>query len=198
MLTAEMWAGMVAENAALQTKLATAEKEFEAKHAKLVEVADKLREAMAENEKLKSEPRCDKALCYTLHDACLERDALREECEKLRMQLAGCGVAAMTNTASTAAARITKDNPYWSASYGDVCAAVDREVALREENEKMSALLHRCKIEICGQWPGSRLAEDLEVMDAQPTETSDTKSLPCSTEQPASEIGTVSLPKEGV
>ena len=56
---------------------------------------------------------------------------LRAEVERLRMQLAACGVAAMGNTPETAAQRITRDNPYWSASYGDVCAAVDREMLLR-------------------------------------------------------------------
>lgn len=123
------WNAREAEIAELKAKLATAE------HAR-----NEWEKNWAE---AKAQPRCDRARCYTLHDACLERDALREECEKLRMQLAGCGVAAMTNTASTAAARITKDNPYWSASYGDVCAAVDREMALREENEKLREFLRQ-------------------------------------------------------
>jgi hypothetical protein len=57
--------------------------------------------------------------------------ALERENEVLRMQLAGCGVAAMQNTENTVKDRIGKDNPYWSASYGDVCAAVDREMKLR-------------------------------------------------------------------
>lgn len=57
----------------------------------------------------------------------------KDEIERLRLQLAGCGVAAMQNTDKTRADRIDRNNPYWSASYGDVCAAVDREMALRAE-----------------------------------------------------------------
>lgn len=48
------------------------------------------------------------------------------------MRLAACGVAAMQNTPSSIAGRITQDNPYWSASYHDVCAAVNREILLAE------------------------------------------------------------------
>lgn len=61
--------------------------------------------------------------------------AAREELELERMRLAACGIAAMSNTENTVAQRITRDNPYWSASYGDVCATVDREMAMREELE---------------------------------------------------------------
>lgn len=49
------------------------------------------------------------------------------------MKLAGCGVVALANTPAAAKHRISRDNPYWSASYGDVCDAVDREMALRAE-----------------------------------------------------------------
>ena len=56
-----------------------------------------------------------------------------KEVETERMRLAGCGVAAMQNTESTIKDRITPDNPYYSASYGDVCGAVDREMRLRSD-----------------------------------------------------------------
>lgn len=60
-----------------------------------------------------------------------------DELETLRLQLAACGVAAMCNTRESAKEqRITKDNPYWSASYQDVCNAVDREMALREKLDR--------------------------------------------------------------
>jgi hypothetical protein len=59
-----------------------------------------------------------------------------DELEVLRQQLAACGVAAMSNTKETAARRITPDSLYYSASYGDVCAAVDREMALRDEADQ--------------------------------------------------------------
>ena len=62
---------------------------------------------------------------------------LREENERLRVQLAGCGVAAMQNTADSREHRIEKGAYGWSASYADVCSAVDREIALREENERL-------------------------------------------------------------
>lgn len=62
---------------------------------------------------------------------------LREENERLRVQLAGCGVAAMQNTADSRAHRINRDDYGWSASYADVCSAVDREISLREENERL-------------------------------------------------------------
>jgi hypothetical protein len=62
-----------------------------------------------------------------------EIDRLREQLEIERIRLAACGVAAMANTEETIKQRIDKDNPYHSASYGDVCSAIDREIAYREE-----------------------------------------------------------------
>lgn len=86
----------------------------------------------------------------------IELEKARGELETERMKLAGCGVAAMCNTESTAAQRIDRDNPYWSASYGDVCAAVDREMKLRTELEALKheptaivSLLSEQKEEIC-------------------------------------------------
>lgn len=58
--------------------------------------------------------------------------------EQLRMQLAACGVAAMQNTSEARTERIGPQSPYWSAAYGDVCAAVDREIALRERLDAAS------------------------------------------------------------
>ena len=67
-------------------------------------------------------------------EAVAEIAALREELETERMRLAACGVVAMANTIESAAkTRIPKDNPYYSASLGDVEAVVDREMALREQ-----------------------------------------------------------------
>lgn len=81
-----------------------------------------------------------------LHDAKNEAESARRaaaaenvlrldaeaEVERLRMQLAACGVAANDNL-DQPAQRIAKSNPNWSAAYGDVCRAVDRETALRIE-----------------------------------------------------------------
>lgn len=69
--------------------------------------------------------------------------ASRDELERERMRLAACGVAALENTPESAAQRIGRDNPYWSASYGDVCGAVDREIALRTEAAEYAALCDR-------------------------------------------------------
>ena len=63
-----------------------------------------------------------------LRAAMKERDA---EIEQLRVQLAGCGVAAMQNTESSKADRVTRGGYGWSESYGDVCRMVDREIAQR-------------------------------------------------------------------
>jgi hypothetical protein len=66
-----------------------------------------------------------------LHESRMK--AAEGEIERLRLQLAGCGVAALCNTRESAEKqRITKENPYWSASYGDVCDAVEREMNLRD------------------------------------------------------------------
>ena len=74
-----------------------------------------------------------------INEICLlksENAELKSELETERVRLAACGVAAMANTESTVAKRITPDNPYWSASYKDVCNAVDREMKLRATYER--------------------------------------------------------------
>lgn len=70
---------------------------------------------------------------------------LKEENEKQRMQLVACGVAALCNTEESAAKqRINKSDPYWCASYGDVCNAVDREMKLRKERDHALSELAAC------------------------------------------------------
>ena len=66
-----------------------------------------------------------------------ERDDAVESLETTRMQLAACGVAALANTNDTVKQRIGKDNEYWTASYGDVCRAVDMEIRYREALDKI-------------------------------------------------------------
>ncbi len=63
-------------------------------------------------------------------------DSIRSELETTRIQLAGCGVAAMGNTRDSVKERVQKGNPYWSASYDDVCRAVDAEIRYREDLER--------------------------------------------------------------
>ncbi len=61
-------------------------------------------------------------------------ESQEDEVEKLIMQLAACGVAAMSNTRETAKENILPDHsPYFTASYDEVCCAVNREMNLREE-----------------------------------------------------------------
>jgi len=59
---------------------------------------------------------------------------LETEC----MRLAACGVSAGQNTESSTKDRITPDSPYYSASYQSICAAIDREIALRAEVERLT------------------------------------------------------------
>jgi DNA repair exonuclease SbcCD ATPase subunit len=74
--------------------------------------------------------------CYS------EIERLRSELETDRMRLAACGVVAMANTPeSSRKARIPRDSPYWSASLGDVEAAVDREMKLYSDLEQLRNIL---------------------------------------------------------
>jgi len=66
------------------------------------------------------------------------RDA---EIERLRMQLAACGVVAMANTSETADKQRDMHPDYMSASCQDVMDAVDREMSLRKEREQLKAYL---------------------------------------------------------
>jgi hypothetical protein len=76
---------------------------------------------------------------YTDYAALQQRvKELEAELETERLRLAGVGVVAQANTQESAAlCRVPKDSPYYSASMSDVEAAVDREMALRAENQRM-------------------------------------------------------------
>lgn len=73
------------------------------------------------------------AVCDEILTSFDRQDAadLQVELETERMRLAGCGVAALADTPKTVAERLTRESPYWSASYGDVCRMVDRLMELR-------------------------------------------------------------------
>ena len=75
-------------------------------------------------------------------------EKLKDELETERMRLAGCGVVAMQNTVDSAKERITQDSPYWSASYGDVCRAVDAEILYRTQLEQANVILQRYEAEL--------------------------------------------------
>ena len=66
---------------------------------------------------------------------------MQKQLEIEKMRLAACGVAAIQNTRITIKDRIKSDSPYWSASYSDVCRAIDREIALREKLELVESAL---------------------------------------------------------
>lgn len=66
-----------------------------------------------------------------------ERESLRAQLaeaqtalETEQMRLAACTVAALGNTPEAVAQRLQPGHPYYSASCGDVCSAVDREMGL--------------------------------------------------------------------
>ena len=86
---------------------------------------------------------------------CDKCKALEAEVEKLRMQLTACGVAALSNTAeSIKTNRLPQEHPFYSASYGDVCRAVDREMELRAEVERLKddfAMGNRLYAQKCDQ-----------------------------------------------
>jgi hypothetical protein len=80
------------------------------------------------------------------------------ECARLRqardsavVSLAACGVAAMQNTQETRRERIASTHSAWSASYGAVCRAVDREIAARERANRAEAALARVR-EVPDRW----------------------------------------------
>jgi len=82
---------------------------------------------------------------------CEEQEA---DLEHERLRLAACGVAALCNTEQSIAEQgITADNPYYSASYRDICDAVKREMDMksalsqaREESVKLQILLDGYKM----------------------------------------------------
>lgn len=74
----------------------------------------------------------DQTIADALSELVAERNQLRDELERERLRLAACGVVAMSNTRETAERNRECHKSYKSASFNDVCAAVDREMALRE------------------------------------------------------------------
>lgn len=79
-----------------------------------------------------------------------ERDELRREVSDLRSgieehraKLAACLIASNQNTRIARQQRIGPSNPYYSVAYASVCAAVGREIELREERDELRERLAR-------------------------------------------------------
>lgn len=85
-------------------------------------------------QKFPGETRHQTALRYIEQSERISREA-PEDLENLRMQLVACMTASAQNTRTAIKDRIERGHPYWSQAYADVCAAIDREIALREEVE---------------------------------------------------------------
>lgn len=79
----------------------------------------------------------DRAENEELNRVCEHAEELQDEVERLQMQLVACGVVAMANTRETATKQRDMHPDYMSASCQDVMAAVDREMALREERDQL-------------------------------------------------------------
>lgn len=115
-----------------------------------------LREVFAENKQLKAavklleERQAKDALDgqAALDESNNEILRLKDEIEKLsteleheRLRLAACATAALQNTREGQTRRLERSSPCWSASYHEVCCAVDREIEHREMSERRFALL---------------------------------------------------------
>lgn len=61
--------------------------------------------------------------------------------EHVAMLLAAISTASIQNTPASAKERIHRDSPYWTQAYGDVCTAIDREMALRDTRPEGGAIL---------------------------------------------------------
>jgi len=73
-----------------------------------------------------------------------ERDEALKEVERLRVQLAGCGVAALANTEKSQREQSAKRGDYvWCKSYEDVIDAVAREIDLRRLNDELVEMIKK-------------------------------------------------------
>lgn len=86
-------------------------------------------------------------------------ERLRADLETERMRLAACGVAALANTADSAARARDILPEYRSASLDDVERTVDREIQLRDERDAMAKAFLALHATVVGECP-SLLDED--------------------------------------
>ena len=70
-----------------------------------------------------------------------EVERLRDEIDLERLRLSACGVVAMQNTVDSRKDRIGRGHSCYSASYAEVCRAVDAEINLRQQRNELLAAL---------------------------------------------------------
>ena len=94
----------------------------------------------------------DAKLIASAPDLLKERDDLLErvgglldKIDELHCQLAGCAVAALQNIGKYTPRRLLPGDYGHSASYDEVCRAVDREIAMREQRNELLGALVGCK-----------------------------------------------------
>ena len=69
-------------------------------------------------------------------------EKLNKEKEILAYKLLACGVAARQNTKKTSKERLATNSIHWSVAYLDICNAVDREIELRSNLEKIKTIIN--------------------------------------------------------
>ena len=94
------------------------------------------------------------------------RAQVQAELEAERMRLAACSVAALSNTRESAKAAREIPDEYKSASWHDVCAAVDREMDLRESMDAIPRAQVQAAVDEMTKYadeiPGTRCARGLK------------------------------------
>jgi hypothetical protein len=103
-------------------------------------------------------------LLNELKEKDLQLEEKDKEIEILRMQLAACGIAAMSNTHESRNNLITKENPYWSAYYGDVLDAVGREINYREQLARLKEALRKAFHGSKGTMLSKQTVEEIEQL----------------------------------
>ncbi len=115
------------------------------------------------NERVSDEKEIDRLLSLA--------NALKAEVERERLRLAACGVVALANTPESALRAREMHYNYQSASCDDVAKAVDREMELRAEVERLLGLLIRVEDGMDEDWQlQADLADDIRAALAAKTE----------------------------
>lgn len=118
--------------------------------------------------------RSEQFICGQLR---LEVDRLKAELEQTRVQLAGCGVAALCNTRESMEMHIVGHDAYgYSASYQSVLDVVGREINLREMNEALERQLAEAKKE-AQNYKNVLIGQGFENLDSLAYETRDTTQI---------------------